>query len=88
MLQNSSNRMENNGMNVPRRFWVIGGEYVDMSFAQLVEGTHRLIGPFQGNEDAYRAWRALAFATSAQATVRFFIVEEASLWSANAVAQR
>ena len=86
MLLESSNRMENHGMNVPRRFWVVGGEYVDISFSRFVEGTHRLIGPFQGSEDAYRASRALAFTTSAQATVRFSIVEEASLWSATAVA--
>ena len=73
-------------MNVPRCFWVVGGEYVDMSFSRLVEGKDRLIGPFQESADAYRAWRALAFATSAQANVRFSIVEEASLGSAASVA--
>ena len=73
-------------MNIPRCFWVVGGEYADMSFSRLVEGTQCLIGPFQGSDEAYRAWRALAFATSAQATVRLSIVEEASLGSAASVA--
>ena len=65
-------------MSRSKRFWVVGGEYADMSFSKLVEGTHRVSGPFPCPRDAVDAWRSLAFASTAAANVRFSIVEEPS----------
>ena len=28
------------------RYWVVGGEYRSLDFAEVVDGTQRLIGPF------------------------------------------
>lgn len=59
-----------------RRFWVVGGEYDDLTFTTLVRGGQRLSGPYKNRDDARDAWRAMAFASTAAANTRFSIVEE------------
>lgn len=59
-----------------KNFWVVGGEYIDTSFSKLANKGCRLAGPFSNEGDAFDAWRALSFATTASANVRFSIVEE------------
>ena len=61
-----------------RNFWVVGGEYIDTAFSRLDSKGCRLAGPFSNEDDALDAWRALSFATTAAANVRFSIVEERS----------
>ena len=66
-----------NGPEPPKRYWVVGGEYVDTGFRQVVPGTtEERSGPFTTYEDAHKAWQAKAWATVDSATKRFRIVEE------------
>jgi len=58
------------------RFWVVGGEYRSLGFDELVNGTERLIGPFDSRADAERSWRDVSEAHRARCTVRFTIVQE------------
>ena len=40
-------------------FYIIGGEYEDMSFERLVTSTSTIEGPFQDHESAKAAWSKL-----------------------------
>jgi hypothetical protein len=42
------------------RFWVVGGEYTDTSFNQLVSGSERMMSPFLDRSTALTAWREVA----------------------------
>ncbi len=57
-------------------FYVVGGEYRDTSFRELVK-PDQVVGPFDSYEDAYFAWRARAMSTIDQAYARYQIVETA-----------
>jgi hypothetical protein len=59
------------------RYWIVGGEYADTSFSQLVGGTERVMGPYPTRENAMAAWQELAEATRANCYARFSIAEEA-----------
>ena len=59
------------------RYWVIGGEYADLSFERLAPGAREeRHGPFATYAEAYAVWQARARATIDDALVRFRIVEE------------
>ena len=58
-------------------YWVIGSEFTDTEFCEVVGGTQALFGPFGSYEDARLKWREKADATRASCHVRFTIVEEA-----------
>ncbi len=58
------------------KFWVVGGEYTDTRFAEMVEGTREIFGPFQDYDAARQVWRERAHATKASATRRFTIARE------------
>lgn len=55
-------------------FYVVGGEYADTSFEELVH-PEPVLGPFATYQDAFIAWRARAVATIDQAYARFQIVK-------------
>ena len=57
-------------------FYVVGGEYRDTTFRELVK-PDQVVGPFDSYEDAYFAWRARAMTTIDQAYARYQIVETA-----------
>lgn len=58
------------------RFWIVGGEYRDTSFRELVTGTQTLAGPYSHYEDALSQWKRLASATRADACSRYTIAQE------------
>jgi len=61
------------------RFWVVGGEYADLSFTTLAPGAQlERLGPFATYHEAFEVWQARARATVDDAMVRFRIVEEKS----------
>ena len=61
------------------RFWVVGGEYADLSFTALAPGAaEERLGPFATYHEAFEVWQARARATVDDAMVRFRIVEEKS----------
>jgi hypothetical protein len=61
-----------------KRFWVIGGEYTDTRFSQLVDGTGRMFGPFGDWSEARQVWDRIASETRSICTARYTIVQEGS----------
>lgn len=59
-----------------KRFWVIGGEYTDTRFSQLIDGTEKLFGPFQEQSEARAVWDRIAGETRSICTARYTIVQE------------
>jgi hypothetical protein len=58
-------------------YWVIGGEYTDLSFTKLAPGAHEeRHGPFATYKEAYEVWQSRARATIDDAMVRFRIIEQ------------
>jgi hypothetical protein len=60
------------------QYWVVGGEYTSTEFKQLVEGTERVVGPFERRGDAEQSWRDLSEKYRPQAQVRFTIAQDRS----------
>jgi hypothetical protein len=58
------------------RFWVVGGEYTSCECESLVQGTERVVGPFESRTEAERTWRLLSEDHRPQAQVRFTIAQE------------
>ena len=62
-----------------QHFWVVGGEYADTSFTEIVSGgTEHRLGPFDAYDEAKAVWRAKAMETIDDAHVRYRIEEENS----------
>ena len=61
------------------RYWVVGGEYTSTEFEVLVQGTERVVGPFETRSEAERTWRGLSENHRPQAQVRFTIAQEPSV---------
>lgn len=61
---------------MPSSYWIIGGEYTDTEFRQLVAGTERVIGPYPSREAALPVWRELADRTKANCCARYTIAQE------------
>jgi Domain of unknown function (DUF4170) len=58
-------------------YWVIGGEYTDLSFTKLAPGAQEeRHGPFATYKEAYEVWQSRARATIDDAMVRFRIIEQ------------
>jgi hypothetical protein len=58
----------------PNRFWVIGGQFRDMTFTTIREPA--LSGPFGTHRDAMDEWRKLSALSSASALTRYMITAE------------
>ena len=61
-----------------QQFWVIGADYRDMQFQQVVDGSSQVLGPYTDYREASQAWREQAMATRYKATTRFTIVVNAA----------
>jgi hypothetical protein len=59
------------------QFWVVGGEYSDLEFRRLIEGTGQTHGPFESYEAAEKVWRDCSIANRFEACARFSIVTSA-----------
>jgi hypothetical protein len=64
-------------MNSPSLFWIVGGEYQNFAFTDLIPGTGRVVGPFAEKIEAERAWRLFSETHRAQCLMRFTIATEA-----------
>lgn len=61
----------------PERYWVVGGEYRDSQFRDLVPGKSlERHGPFASRGEARAKWAALAMATVDNAQARYHIEKE------------
>ena len=58
------------------KFWVVGGEYTDMSFNELVSGSECLMGPFLDRDTALFAWRQAAEDTRGNCCIRYTVAQE------------
>jgi hypothetical protein len=58
------------------RFWVIGGEYRSLDFDEMIDGTQRVLGPFDQRATAEQNWRDISEQNRTQCTVRFTIAQE------------
>lgn len=69
--------VEDRGQTQPRRYYVVGGDYIDTHFRQLAPGaTEERIGPYESYEQAHAAWQSKAWSTVDACTKRYRIVEE------------
>lgn len=60
-----------------QRYWVIGGEYRDCQFDEVVPGTEEISGPFPSPTRARTEWQRLTFRDRLGATTRYVITHEA-----------
>ena len=58
------------------RYWVIGGEYRDCQFDEVVPGTEEISGPFPDPMLARKEWQRLALRDHLGATTRYVITQE------------
>jgi hypothetical protein len=58
------------------RYWVVGGEYTDMTFDRLVSGSEIVRGPLASRAVAERVWRRLSERHRHKAMMRFSILTE------------
>jgi hypothetical protein len=59
------------------RYWVIGGEYTDTSFTDIVGGAaEERHGPYDDHQSAQARWQQLAWATVDNAHARYRIEQE------------
>jgi len=58
------------------RYWVVGGEFRSPEFAELIDGTGRIWGPFETHGDAENVWREESVQQRWRWCTRFTIVEE------------
>ena len=59
------------------RYWVLGGEYRDCRFDEVVPGTEEISGPFPDLGRARTEWTRLSFRVRLGATRRYVIAQEA-----------
>ena len=59
------------------RYWVLGGEYRDCRFDEVLPGTEEISGPFPDINRARTEWTRLTFRDHLGATTRYVITEEA-----------
>ena len=56
-------------------FYVIGGEFTDTSFEEVLTRSNQIHGPFRSHEEALAKWRTLSFQETGNAQVRYEIAE-------------
>ena len=61
-----------------QRYWVIGGEYRNCRFDEIVPGTEEISGPFPDPHRARTEWTLLSFCDRVEATRRYVITHEAT----------
>ena len=59
-----------------QRYWVIGGEYRNCRFDEIVPGTEEISGPFPDEFRARMEWQRLTFRDRCAATERYSICVE------------
>lgn len=56
-------------------FYVIGGEYADTTFEDLLTRTSTVKGPFDSREEAEKVWKEMSFKTTGSATAKYEVME-------------
>ncbi|MCM8558109.1 DUF4170 domain-containing protein [Sphingomicrobium sediminis] len=65
-------------------YWVVGGDYADTEFTQMVPGTEKVLGPFADEMKARKAWTQMTFndRTCRNATRRYVIASGTTVLAA------
>ena len=58
-------------------FYVIGGEFTDTAFEEVLTRSNQIHGPFRSHDEAMSKWRTLSFQSTGNAQVRYEIAEVA-----------
>ena len=61
-----------------QEYWVVGGSFRDVNFADLEEGRGELYGPYPSYREALQSWRNRSTETRAEATKRYSVVVTAA----------
>ena len=62
-----------------KQFWVVGGEYTDVTFQDMAPGkAPECYGPFSSYDLARKEWQARTMATIDNALMRYRVVAAAS----------
>lgn len=62
------------------KYWVVGGQYTDTDFEELVEGYElEEYGPFDTEEEAYDKWKAMSWRNVDTCSHRYEILTEFEL---------
>jgi hypothetical protein len=59
-----------------QRYFVIGGNYRDLEFSALRDGSETILGPFDCEAAAKSEWKRVSFEHKSTATTRFLIVAQ------------
>ena len=59
-----------------QRYWVIGGEYRNCQFDEVVPGTEEISGPFPDALRARMEWQRLTFRDHSETMRRYVITQE------------
>jgi hypothetical protein len=59
-----------------QRYWVVGGDYSDCRFTDLLPGTETVHGPYADELHAHMEWQRLTFRDHRAATERYSICVE------------
>jgi hypothetical protein len=59
-----------------QRYWVIGGEYRNCQFDEVVPGTEEISGPFPDPLRARMEWQRLTFRDHSETMRRYVITQE------------
>jgi hypothetical protein len=63
------------GSDAMNEYWVIGGEYADSSFADLLPGREpERYGPFGSYDEARKEWQSRTMATIDNALIRYRVI--------------
>ena len=58
------------------KYWIVGGQYTNTDFDELIGGKAEVRGPYRDRDDAVQAWGGLASATRHDCLARYSIAEE------------
>ena len=68
--------VEKEGDGIKHKFWVVGGEYVDTDFHEVLGGgAETWLGPFASIKDAESQWKRLSWESVDNCNIRYRIVE-------------
>ena len=60
-----------------QRYWIVGGEYSDPEFRNIIPGTETMSGPFEDERKARNEWLRLTYRPGTDAaTTRYSIAAE------------
>lgn len=60
---------------IPRQYYVVGGEFSSLNFHSFTAGTAELLGPYKNRATAEEVWREISEKMRHKASYRYVILE-------------